>query len=1114
MTPLFLLARRNARAQVTGLALLLFAACRGEEKAFLSPDPTVPTQRIASLTISPRVGTVAPGEVLRFSAIAATASGAQVQTEIDWTATGGTIAPDGTFQSGNLGRFSVTARVRSQAELADSAVVSVFGSPNDVIALELTPDSTEVVEGDPLRFKVAAGLANGSTTSTVAVEWSATGGTIDPNGSFVGSSTGSYLVAARAAGGVEATAQVVVRSKDRLLNSVVLAPATVNLEIGQSQAFVATFKYADGGSETGKVTWRATGGSVNGNGLYVAGSTPGNYRVIGTHRTGLADTAYISILPPVIVSLNVSPDSSTLQPSASLQYSAKATMSDGSVKAVGVTWRASGGDIASAGLYTAPPSTGEFRVIADVAGTTFSDTSSVTVAQPAATLSAIILNPSTVSLPAGTSRQFTVTGQYSDGTTGTPAVKWSATGGTIAAGGLYTAGSTQGTYQVIARDTASGRADTSSIAITAPVVTALSLSPASFSLTTGGSQTLTVSAEYSDGSAGAALVTWASAGGSVSGGVFTAGGTAGTFAVIATAAGGEADTSFATITAPAATLTGMSLTPSAVNLELGETRQFYVSGTWSDGGTGAPPVTWSQTGGSITSGGLYTAGSTAGTFKVIARHTGGTLADTSVITVSASSAVVTKVTVSPGAVTIAPTASRQFTASANWSDGSTSTPTVTWSATGGTITNAGLFVAGTATGSYRVFALHSSSGRADTAEVSIEAPSLQSIQVTPGAATVSTGQAQQFSASGTYSDGSTAAIAVTWSATGGTVSSGGLYTAGTSTGAFRVVATQQGGTKADTAEVSIQPPPTPGTLPAAYDPARLGSALLAGQAWQGLALGSTSLINWGNQLPRQWVGGTPPATLASIVSDPTFGKVYKMVQPAWSKVQTYGWPTTIQLIHYLPSGNSRIWMRAVLKADGQGNGAFTSYGTKVTGGSTTYKMLFLRAADGQQRHEFELYNGGDFLHMGSTKPGNNFPGETSVRLSQGQAPVPPITRGANQLAGTQPLAGWLNTADNGGNFLSSKDWYEFIVSYEYTNGTVLQRFFLRRLTVGGVWSPATYPAWIGWRTTGSQPRDYTEVFLGANKSQSNDGPDDQVLYFGPFEISNAVDPYGWDKYGR
>ena len=40
---------------------------------------------------------------------------------------------------------------------------------------------------------------------------------------------------------------------------------------------------------------------------------------------------------------------------------------------------------------------------------------------------------------------------------------------------------------------------------------------------------------------------------------------------------------------------------------------------------------------------------------------------------------------------------------------------------------------------------------------------------------------------------------VTYSATGGTISSGGLYTAGSTAGTFRVIAVQQGGTLADTA---------------------------------------------------------------------------------------------------------------------------------------------------------------------------------------------------------------------------------------------------------------------------------------------------------------------------
>ena len=49
-------------------------------------------------------------------------------------------------------------------------------------------------------------------------------------------------------------------------------------------------------------------------------------------------------------------------------------------------------------------------------------------------------------------------------------------------------------------------------------------------------------------------------------------------------------------------------------------------------------MTYSATGGTITSGGLYTAASTAGTFRVIAALTGGTLADTSVVGIQTSGA--------------------------------------------------------------------------------------------------------------------------------------------------------------------------------------------------------------------------------------------------------------------------------------------------------------------------------------------------------------------------------------------------------------------------------------------------------------------------------------------
>jgi hypothetical protein len=64
------------------------------------------------------------------------------------------------------------------------------------------------------------------------------------------------------------------------------------------------------------------------------------------------------------------------------------------------------------------------------------------------------------------------------------------------------------------------------------------------------------------------------------------------------------------------------------------------------------------------------------------------------------------------------------------------------------------------------------------------------------------------------SDGSTAPITASFAATGGTISSSGLYTAGATAGTFRVIASQSGGTLADTASVTItasSPPQASGT---------------------------------------------------------------------------------------------------------------------------------------------------------------------------------------------------------------------------------------------------------------------------------------------------------------
>lgn len=587
--------------------------------------------------------------------------------------------------------------------------------------------------------------------------------------------------------------------------SIQLFPDSVSLNPSEFVDFTAIAELSGGGTAQVAVTWEAQGGSMNPSGRYTAGGNAGSYRVIGRHSSGKADTSVVVVKQtggPVQTGIQVSPTTAALLPNGTQTFTAQGTMSNGNTTAVTVTWSATGGSIDANGLYQAPGTAGSFLVVATQQGGTFADTAQVNVSVPPPTLSAVILTPPSASLEFTRTQQFSAVGQLSDGSTTSIPITWTATGGTVNSSGLYTAGSTAGTFRVIA-GSANGLADTSSITVTAPTITGITLTPATVSLQSGQTQQFSVSATLSNGGTQTnPAVTWTATGGAVnSSGLYTAGATAGSFVVIATSSNGRADTSSVTVTLP--TITSITLTPPTASVQSGQTRQFSASATLSNGATLTnPTVTWSATGGTITTSGLYTAGSTAGTFRVIAASATGP-ADTSSVTVTAAPTV-TAISVTPPSASLQSGQTQQFSASATLSDGSTqSNPGVTWIATGGTVTSSGLYTAGSTTGSFRVIA-SSSNGVADTSAITISTPTVTAIVLTPSTATVAPGGTQQFSVSATLSNGgSQSNPAVTYSATGGTISSGGLYTAGTTVGTFRVIAVQQGGTLADTSQVTI-----------------------------------------------------------------------------------------------------------------------------------------------------------------------------------------------------------------------------------------------------------------------------------------------------------------------
>ena len=132
---------------------------------------------------------------------------------------------------------------RTKRSLSDTSIVVVVAPPANVVRLVVSPDTATVSEGQTVAFSAAGKLSDSSTTP-VGVSWTATGGAIDPSGSFkAGTTPGHYhMIAKNAAGTLADTSSVTVPTPPAptpTLSQVILTPATASLTAGGSQQFVA-----------------------------------------------------------------------------------------------------------------------------------------------------------------------------------------------------------------------------------------------------------------------------------------------------------------------------------------------------------------------------------------------------------------------------------------------------------------------------------------------------------------------------------------------------------------------------------------------------------------------------------------------------------------------------------------------------------------------------------------------------------------------------------------------------------------------------------------------------------------------------------------------------------
>jgi hypothetical protein len=250
---------------------------------------------------------------------------------------------------------------------------------------------------------------------------------------------------------------------------IVINPRSVTLETNQQITFRAYESAGTGSTLVTSIEWTASGGTIGIDGSY-SSTEPGEFKVRGKRKgnpNNPPDTSVVIVVPPqpTLASIEIAPDPAAVTTGTQRTFVATGRLSDGSLVPIGVTWSATGGSIDAGGVYTAGRAAGNFRVIAKAASSSVADTSAVTVNPAPVTVQAVTLSPDTVTVQAATSFQFAVAARMSDGSTGTVAVTYSASGGTVNNSGLFAAGSTGGTYRLIARQTDGTLADTSRITV-------------------------------------------------------------------------------------------------------------------------------------------------------------------------------------------------------------------------------------------------------------------------------------------------------------------------------------------------------------------------------------------------------------------------------------------------------------------------------------------------------------------------------------------------------------------------------------------------------------------------------------------------------------------------
>ena len=210
----------------------------------------------------------------------------------------------------------------------DSAALTV--NPAALVSIAVTPANASIAKGLTQQF-AATGTYTDATTQnlTGTVVWSSTAeASMASGGVATAVAVGTPTITATS-GAISGAAMMTVQPA--ALVSIAVSPSAASIAKGSTQAFTATGTYSDATSQdiTNTVAWTATAGAtMASNGIATATAT-GNTTVTAALNS-ISSSASLSIVPPSLVSITITPGSVSLGLHGQQQFNAIGTFADNS----------------------------------------------------------------------------------------------------------------------------------------------------------------------------------------------------------------------------------------------------------------------------------------------------------------------------------------------------------------------------------------------------------------------------------------------------------------------------------------------------------------------------------------------------------------------------------------------------------------------------------------------------------------------------------------------------------------------------------------------------------------------------------------------------------------